>query len=214
MDFYSNILFYLFLFVVALVTTVVFINRKNVKHKRSQHQEPTIHDDLSLPATDNFQESAEYSPPTTPEDVIVLRVVALEDAQFLGYDLLQTLLHNGFRHGAMNIFHRHQHDNGRGAVLFSLASATEPGTFELNQMGNLSYKGLTLFLRMNTLTDPLAAFNIMLDTAANLAEDLKGALVDDQGETITERKVTSLTQQIKKRLSTTPTPDLFAYENR
>lgn len=47
----------------------------------------------------------------------------------------------------MNIFHRYQQLSGNGPVLFSLASATKPGTFELSKIGGYACAGLTLLCK-------------------------------------------------------------------
>ena len=77
---------------------------------------------------------AESAPPRspTPGEVIVINVLARNGAQFGGSDLLEAFLRNGLKFGDMNIFHRIQ--PASKVVQFSVASAVEPGTFDLSAM--------------------------------------------------------------------------------
>ncbi|CAM4418475.1 MAG: Cell division protein ZipA [Legionellaceae bacterium] len=123
---------------------------------------------------------------TMPTGLIVLHVMALPGSIFLGYTLLQSLLTVGFRFGEMNIFHRHEQLTGQGKILFSLASATEPGTFNLNDIGSLSCVGLSLFMHTDKVDDPEQTFNLLLNTAYLLAEDLGGKVLDEHFQELSE----------------------------
>lgn len=110
------------------------------------------------------------------DDFIVINVIAKKGGYFASYDLLQAISATGMQYGAMNIFHFVE-DSPRGKLtLFSLASATEPGEFDLNDVGNLSCAGLTLFMNIARVPDPGDVFVLMLETAEQLAEDLDGEL--------------------------------------
>lgn len=110
------------------------------------------------------------------DDFIIINVIAKKGGYFSSYDLLQAISATGMQYGAMNIFHFVE-DSPRGKLtLFSLASATEPGEFDLNDVGNLSCAGLTLFMNIARVPDPGDVFVLMLETAEQLAEDLDGEL--------------------------------------
>ena len=79
-------------------------------------------------------------------------------------------------YGAMNIFHYHEKTSVGDLTLFSLASATEPGEFDLNKLGNFSCAGLSLFMNLRQVPNAEDAFARMLDTAEQLADDLDGEL--------------------------------------
>lgn len=144
------------------------------------------------------------------QDIIVLNIVAPSERQYAGYELLQALLAAGLRHGKMNIFHRHEQLNGRGEILFSVASMTEPGIFELNKMGGFSCTGLTLFMRLTSLKDPMQTFELLLDTAKQLLEDLGGILRDESHELLTEAKIKEWRMNIQNYEQTQHIADLFA----
>ncbi len=105
-------------------------------------------------------------------DLIVMTVVAQSDNRFESYDLLQAITATGMQFGDMNIFH-YKIGNEK---LFSLASATEPGDFNLDRIGDFSCTGLTLFANLREVSNPEQVFAIMLRSAEQLADDLGGEL--------------------------------------
>jgi cell division protein ZipA len=116
---------------------------------------------------------------TAPEyanDLLVLTIVAKSGTQFGSYDLLQSIYAAGLEFGDMNIFHYYIPSEPGKVRLFSLASATEPGEFDLDRIGNYFCSGLTLFTQLDHVPDPRAAFTFMLKAAEQLAEDLNGEL--------------------------------------
>lgn len=121
---------------------------------------------------------------------LMLFLLAKDNRQFAGYELLQTLLAAGLRFGEGQLFHRHQFPNGQGPVLCSLAAATESGTFDLQNIGGFSVRGLCLF--MQTSANPSIdgeRFAVILDTARLLSEELDGHLLDDQRKPLTNEGI-------------------------
>jgi cell division protein ZipA len=115
--------------------------------------------------------------PQAKSDLLVISVFAKSDDQFASYDLLQAIAATGMQFGEMNIFHYYAEDElGHKITLFNLVSATEPGDFDLDRMGEFSCIGLTLFLSLSQVPDPQQAFERMLTTAEQLADDLDGEL--------------------------------------
>ncbi len=119
----------------------------------------------------------------TPEPLdrlLVVYVLAEPGNGYVGYELLQTLLSAGLRFGEMNIFHRYQELNSKGRILFSLASATEPGIFDIQKMGSVSVSGLCLFMKLGRVSHPYRAdLDVMLQTAYQIVDDLGGKVLDD-----------------------------------
>lgn len=123
----------------------------------------------------------------TPRGLVIIYLFARPNRQFSGYELLQSLSAAGMCYGEMNIFHYYQELTGTGQILFSLASATEPGTFDIQNMGGLFFKGLTFFMRCSSDEEEnIARFSTMVDTALQLAEDLGADLFDEQRKPLTE----------------------------
>lgn len=112
------------------------------------------------------------------DPLLVLSVMASAGTEFASYDLLQTIYAAGFQFGEMNLFHYYspEKENEEKSILFSLASASEPGEFNLDKMGNFTCPGLILFLDLNRVKNPEQAFERMLETAQQLTDDLDAEL--------------------------------------
>ncbi len=124
--------------------------------------------------------------------MVMIFLSAKEHQEFVGYELLQSLLAAGLRFGEGNIFHKYQKANGQGAVLFSLAAATQTGTFDLQTMGSYSVRGLCVYMYLsgNKNIDS-ERFSLMYDTAKSLAEDLDADLLDDKKKTFSAASMDS-----------------------
>lgn len=144
-----------------------------------------------------------------PADVIALTLIAPANHPYRGYELLQALLAVGLRFGDMKIFHRHETKNGRGPVWFSLANIEKPGTFDLQKMGATSCKGLMLFMQLAEDYDCAQAFECMLETVRQLAEDLGGEVWDDSRQRLTMDKVTDIRRKIRSYEASQRVRDLF-----
>ncbi|KTD40021.1 cell division protein ZipA C-terminal FtsZ-binding domain-containing protein [Legionella parisiensis] len=121
---------------------------------------------------------------------VMIFLVAKENRQFAGYELLQTVLAAGLRFGEGQLFHRHQFSNGQGPVLCSLAAATATGVFDLQNIGAFSVRGLCLY--MYSSKNPgidVERFAVMLETARQLSEGLDAHLLDDQRQLLTEERI-------------------------
>ena len=121
---------------------------------------------------------------------LMMFLLAKENRQFAGYELLQTVLAAGLRFGEGHLFHRHQFANGQGPVLCSLAAATASGVFDLQNIGAFSVRGLCLFMQTskNASIDE-ERFSIMLETARQLSEGMDAHLLDDQRKPLTEERI-------------------------
>lgn len=125
-----------------------------------------------------------------PMKSVLIFLLAKDNRQLAGYELLQTVLAAGLRFGEGHLFHRHQFQNGKGPVLFSLAAATPSGMFDLQNIGAFSVHGLCLFMHAsgNTTIDA-ERFTTMLDAAKQLGEGLNTHVLDDQRQPLSERSL-------------------------
>jgi cell division protein ZipA len=122
------------------------------------------------------------------QPLAVFHLMAPKGKFFGGYDLLQALLSQGLRFGEMKIFHRFQDKNGRGPILFSLAQATEPGTFNIHHMGSLNCKGLTLFMQLSGCSGvDSERFSLMVDSLKALKKELGGQILDDEKKEVSHQ---------------------------
>jgi len=121
---------------------------------------------------------------------LMMFLLAKENRQLAGYELLQTLLAAGLRFGEGQLFHRHQSPNGQGPVLCSLAAATPTGVFDLQNIGAFSVHGLCLFMQASgSPTIDGERFAIMLDTAKQLSEGLDAYLLDDKRQPLGDQSI-------------------------
>jgi cell division protein ZipA len=153
-----------------------------------------VRDVVPEPLIDNAQD--ENEPPKVQSVVLFLQ--ARENRQLAGYELLQTVLAAGLRFGEGHLFHRHQHPNGQGPVLCSLASATTSGIFDLQNIGAFSVRGLCLFMQASgNPTIDEERFCVMVDTARQLSEGLDTRILDDQKRPFTDQSIARYHQMLK-----------------
>jgi cell division protein ZipA len=177
------------------------------------HEAPLVAIEDSPPA----RSSADASPdsherhsmddtkPPVPEEVIIINVLARNGGEFHGTGLMEAFMRNGLKYGDMNIFHRI--DAATRTPQFSLASAVEPGTFDLNAMDDFRTRGVCLFmpLPLTGRAQPLAVFEDMLTVARDLARSLGGDLKDEAHSVMTAQNIEHCRQRIadftRKQLS-------------
>jgi cell division protein ZipA len=131
------------------------------------------------------------------EDLLMLSVVAKPNNYFGSYDLLQAISATGMQFGHMNLFHYYSSTLTGRAVLFSLASATEQGGFNLDKMGDFSCAGLILFMKPHQVPDAEEAFDLMLDAAKQLADDLEGELRAGPRQPLTDAVLQSYRDKLR-----------------
>lgn len=129
-----------------------------------------------------------------PEESIKLEIRAYPDQPYMGYELLQSLLAAGFRYGEMNVFNRYDEEGKR--VLFSLGVSSPTHSFELSTMGGFSCSGLIVSMPLEG-RDLLRIFDLMLNTSAQLIEDLGGELLDEQQNPVNDEIVAAWRSRLK-----------------
>ncbi len=142
-------------------------------------------------------------PPAEPDEVIVINVLARHRERFTGTGLMEVLLRNSLKFGDMNIFHRVEPITK--SPQFSIASAVEPGTFDLSAMDRFETRGVCLFMRLPGPSQPLATFEDMLSVARDIASALGGDLKDEEFNVMTAQNIEHCRQRItehtRRRLS-------------
>lgn len=200
----------LWIILIAVLIIAIILVARYRKHHAIQTPQPRTEPTFSnTPVEIDPEEPEPIDAKKIPQDFIVMRVIAEQNQLYQGYELLQALLANGFRYGAMHIFHRHEQQNGSGKILFSLASATEPGTFDLENMGQTACKGLTLFLQFKDQNNLTRAFELMLETAKQLTEDLGGKILDYNNQRINNQIINNWRKQIQNFEESRYSYDLF-----
>jgi cell division protein ZipA len=144
--------------------------------------------------------------PKAPDEVLIINVMARRGELFSGPELLENLVTQGLRYGDMDIFHRHESEDGRGKILFSAANMVVPGTFDLSAMEDFATPGISMFLSLPISGDSLAAYNLMAGTATAIAEALGGELKDENRSVMTRQTIEHDRQRVieyerKRRLA-------------
>lgn len=125
--------------------------------------------------------------------LVEINLFAASDYGYGSYGLLQAFSNINVHYGHMNIFHRYDHN---GELLFSIASITEPGTFDLNTIGSFSTPGLVLFAEMDRVKDPLKTFDLMIEAASALIEELGGTLYENKQTPMTQQAIEKIREQL------------------
>lgn len=141
-------------------------------------------------------ESRPAQKPDGDELILALFVMSHPNQQFSGSDLLSAMTDAGLRYGDMDIFHMHQQPDGSGPVLFSVANMMEPGTFDMQSMGDFSSPGVAMFMRLPGPVDGERAFDKMLATGRLMAQQLDGELKDETRSTLTQQTIGHLHERI------------------
>ena len=176
--------------------------KESVKAKLKEHEARQLElaDEPENDTSDNGRQPAE------PDEVLIINVMARNGERFSGGDLLQALMEQKMKFGAMDIFHRHTDDDGYGPVIFSLANMVVPGTFNLAAMRDFSTPGVSIFMSLPVEAESIAAFDTMAATAKALAEELGGELKDENRSVMTRQTIEHSRQRVveyerKKKLA-------------
>lgn len=198
--------FIFYLIILLTLVAVVFLfcrNRRQNKKPLLRDREPSLNfeppafakadkvEEPPLKNTDaNTNKNSLYDP-----NLIVLHLDAFSGKPYMGYELHQALLSVGLSFGEGNIFHRYADGEG-GKILFSLAAATHDGSFTIEDMGSFRCNGLLLFMRLQPKRKLMPIFDLMIDTARQLIEELGGDIYDDLEQIISADVIKRLREKI------------------
>ena len=194
----------------ALVVVGVYVWSKGLlsralprREQRQQRAEPTIGD----PAASDPRFAPEPVPteaPTAPrkaqrsppERIITLRLIP-RDEELPMERAVVALQSVGLEHGRYGIFHRMIKDQ-RDEPAFSVASLTEPGSFDLNNLDGQTIAGLSLFVVLPGEGDAVARFDAMVETARALSVELEADLHDERGSSWSVQRERYIREEIIK----------------
>ncbi len=134
--------------------------------------------------------------PEPEPEVLVLHVHATQGEVFKGARLINTMEQNGLSFGDMNIYHRHSDDMASSKVIFSVANIVKPGVF--HQGVDFETPGISFFMTLPCYGNAESNFNLMLQTAQQIADDLSGLVMDEQRQMITPQKLDTYREKIKR----------------
>lgn len=137
-------------------------------------------EDTPMAGADESGEGAGAEP--QPEKIVAIRVVARGTSEWGGEELVLALRGLGLRHGQFNVFHRF--DGDETAPVFSVANLTEPGSFELANIREQVFTGVSLFMVLPGQLPGADAFDMMIEAARTLAKGFDADLLDASGSTL------------------------------
>lgn len=117
--------------------------------------------------------------PPAPERIVALRFVP-RTTPFDAVEAVAVLQDAGLEHGRYGIFHYPDQAHPTEPQ-FSVASLTEPGSFDLERLDEKPLAGMSFFMVLPGVGDPVDRFDTMLETARALAYKLDAELLDDSG---------------------------------
>jgi cell division protein ZipA len=127
-----------------------------------------------------------------PDRIVALRLIP-RGAELVTERAITALRNAGLEHGRYAIFHRQLGTNREG---FSVASLTEPGTFDLERIGDGTIAGLSFFVVLPGHGDPVSRFDAMVETARALSVELAADLFDERGSSWSSQRERYLREEL------------------
>jgi cell division protein ZipA len=121
--------------------------------------------------------------------------IAMAPQRVEGAKLLEALQAESLQHGKYSVFHRLHTD---GSIVFSVASMVEPGTFDLEKMGETLYPGVTMFTQLPGPVPGMHALNELIASARRLQANLGGTLQDERGVPLTVHRIERMRQEVRE----------------
>ena len=165
--------------------------------RRKERTEPSIGEPPPLeptPQPESLVEtvSEEEKARPGPERVVALRLIP-RGAELTTERAVSALRNAGLEHGRYAIFHRQLGTNREG---FSVASLTEPGSFDVEHVGDATIAGLSFFLVLPGDGDPVSRFDAMVETARALSVELAADLFDERGSSWSSQRERYLREEL------------------
>ncbi len=127
--------------------------------------------------------------PQAEERPIVLFVKPKNGETFSGYSLLKALADNDVHFSEQKHFQRFAESNGQGEVWFYVASLEQPGTFNMDEPGQVRCPGLVLILDCAKVKQLMHAYDALIESAHQLAKDLEAEVFDDSMQPLARAKI-------------------------
>lgn len=160
--------------------------RRIPRFRRAPELEEPGAQQLEQPEQREPPEKPKAPPITSDSKVVTVRIMPPPATQFPAEELVLALRNVGLRHGQFGIFHRMTESDGSSGdkeerIRYSVASLVEPGSFDLSNLRESEYRGISIFMLLPSPEDGVKMFDEMLETARKIARQVEGHLVDEQG---------------------------------
>ena len=157
-------------------------------------------DDALTEGADQSEAEPEPAPPPEPplaadSRVVTIRIMPGPSGPFPAEQLILSLRSEGLRHGRFNIFHRMTEDE-IGRIRYSVASLIEPGSFDLSNLADSEYRGISMFMVLPAPEDGVALFDEMMQVARNISKVVDGRLVDEQGGALSVQRERYMREEV------------------
>jgi cell division protein ZipA len=180
----------------------VFPSAEIMSQEHSDEMEETIEEDFDSTINNKIENEVDNKPEDKVkklrmrDDIIALCLVPVSNRDFAGEELLEVLEYENYFYGKMHLFHCHENNDPKRAVLYSIASLVQPGTFDYNQMSHENYRGIIIWMTLDEHTD-IELFEKMLKDAKHLAYVLDATLCDDRCRQLTLQSISKIRLRIK-----------------
>ena len=131
------------------------------------------------------------------QQILVMHLMAPKGELLNGQQLQEAALEVGLRYGESKIFQRHLSEDGAGEVLFSMANLVNPGTFDLKTIDQMTTPGVTLFMALDDIEDPVSAFDIMIQSVDSMSSALGLSVLDETRSSITRQTIDHYRQRAR-----------------
>lgn len=154
-------------------------------------------DEVSQSSTGDATDASQAKAPE-PSDFIILHIEMPEGLTMAGSRLLPAVLSLGFKFSDEGFFNRHLEPSGNGPVLFRLVNMFNPGTFDIDNMEQLSTAGVSLFMTLPCEGDSLAAFNMLQSAAKKLADEFGATVLDSERNALSVDTVRAYVEKVRQ----------------
>jgi cell division protein ZipA len=149
-----------------------------------------------LPSADAEDPLEVESPVLTSASlVITVRLMPEPGKQFPAGKMVLALREAGLKHGKYGIFHQLDADTEQ-RIRYSAASLVEPGSFDLSNLKDSFYSGISLFMVLPAPEDGVELFDDMLVSARKLVKLTDGRLFDEQGGALSVQRERYMREEV------------------
>ena len=139
-------------------------------------------------------ECAGIRPDPAESSVVVLHLISDSGSSISGEELVRALQKQNLKYGDMGIFHCLETETNK--KIYSVANALEPGSFDLSDMASFSTVGITFFFTPDEHSEPIPAFDKMLEDVSIISKELGCVLKDQHMSPFGGQGVEHLRQQV------------------